>query len=95
MGIQAYLYRGGIHVERLADPAGGTFDAAGDFVRLLPTDKVAFPILGNLDPFDDFELHQAAMADPIAEIDQLLPTARNDRERRGLERLRTLARLCS
>jgi hypothetical protein len=95
MGIQAYLYRGGIHVDRLADPAGGTFDAAGDFDPLLPTDEVAFPILGNLDPFDDLELHPAVMANLIAEIDQLLPTARNDRERRGLERLRALARMCS
>jgi hypothetical protein len=95
MGVQAYLYRGSTRIDRLADPAGGTFDAAGDFDRLLPVDEAAFPILGNLDPHDDLELHQTAMTDLIAEIDQLLPTAHNDRERRGLQRLRTLAQMCS
>jgi hypothetical protein len=95
MGVQVYLHEGTTPIRRLADPAGGTFDAAGDFDQLLPTGDTAFPILGRIDPHDDLELGQAAMADLIDEIDRLLPIARTDHERRGLQRLRTLADLCS
>jgi hypothetical protein len=95
MGVQVYLYQGSTRIHRLADPAGGTFDAAGDFDRLLPTDDAAFPILGRIDPYDDLDLDQAAMPDLINELNRLLPTANNEPERRGLQRFLALADLCS
>ncbi|MFG2059161.1 hypothetical protein ACGFI9_34605 [Micromonospora sp. NPDC048930] len=93
--MQVFLYQGATHIDRIADPAGGTFDAAGDFDRLLPTCDAAYPILGRVGPHDDLDLDPATMPGLIAEIDRLLPAAHNDRERRGLQRLRTLADLCS
>jgi hypothetical protein len=95
MGVQAYLYQGTIWMHRLADPGGGTFDSAGDFDELLPVGDAGFPILGGVNPHDDLELDRTTMPDLIGEIDRLLAVSRDDRERRGLRRLRALADLCS
>jgi hypothetical protein len=76
------------------DPAGDTFDAAGGFDCLLPSDAVAFPILSKVDPHDLVELDHTRMPGLIHEIDLLLPSARPGPERRGLVRLRTLVEHC-
>jgi hypothetical protein len=95
MGIEVYLYRAADRIDGLLDPAGGYFDAAGDFDRLLPTDAVAFPILSQLGPYDDLQLDHTSMLELIHEIHCLLPSARPGREQRGLARLRTLAEQCA
>ena len=48
-GIDAELKVRGQAVT-LADPSGGTFNAAADFDRLLPVTQDAFPALGRIDP---------------------------------------------
>jgi len=50
MGIHAELVLAGERVRRLPDPDGGSFDAAGDFDRLVPPTGHAFALLGRVDP---------------------------------------------
>jgi hypothetical protein len=95
VGVQAILCHEGQQLLALADPAGGSFDAAGDFDRLLRAADPSFPLLSSVDPHRDLELGGPEMPQLIAEIDRLLPLARPGPEHRGLLRLRTLARLCS
>jgi hypothetical protein len=93
MGVQACLYFRGRHLTGLADPAGGRFDAAGDFDRLVP--RAGLPLLSQVNPFGDLELDRASMRALIAEIHSLLPAARPGPEQRGLLRLCALARACA
>jgi hypothetical protein len=95
MGIQVHLCRAGERALGLPDPSGGRFDAAGDFDRLLPATAATFPLLGRVDPYNDVGLEPDLMPNPISEIDELLPLARQGPEQRGLLRLRTLADLCA
>ena len=95
MGVQVYLYRAGKRISGLADPSGGHFDAAGDFDRLIPTADTAFPVLSRVDPDQDLELDPQSMPELTAEIDRLLPQARQGPEQRGLLRLRALAQTCA
>ena len=97
MGTEVYLSRAGDRIDGFVDPAGGHFDAAGDFDRLLPTDAVAFPILGQVDPYGIHQLDHTSMPGLLIEVDHLLTglaSARPDREWRGLMRLRTLTQYC-
>jgi hypothetical protein len=80
----------GERITGFADPSGGTFDAAGDFDRLIPTEEPA--LLSGVDPYGDtvFNFVQAnrvtrEVADLLARDDL------SDRERRGLARLQVLA----
>lgn len=95
MGVQASVWRAGEQLVGLADPAGGTFDAAGDFDRLMPTADRSFPVLSRADPYGELHLHSAEMPQLLSEIERLLPTARHGPERRGLDRLRVLAEVCA
>jgi hypothetical protein len=95
MGVVVYLYQGSKRIVALADPAGGSFDAAGDFDRVLPEGDAAFPLLGRVDPYDDTEFPQSAMPELISDIDRLLPTAQEGPEQRGLLRLRAMAERCA
>jgi hypothetical protein len=49
MGVCAELIVRGRAVV-LSDPAGGTFNAASDFDRLLPVAGRFFPVLAGIDP---------------------------------------------
>lgn len=75
----------------LADPAGGTFDAAGDFDRLLPVSAEAFPVLSRIDPFGEVRIPTEDLSALASEVDSLLEMPIDGAERRGLLRLRELA----
>ena len=95
MGVHVELRLAGEQIRALPDPGGGSFDAAGDFDRLLPADNPAFALLSSVDPHGDTCLGAAQMQPLIAEIDLLLRQARPGPERRGLMRLRTMAHRCA
>jgi hypothetical protein len=95
MGVQAELHHAGEQMAALPDPSDGTFDAAGDFDRLMPVGDSAFPVLGQVEPHGELWLDASQMAQLLSEIDRLLPQARPGPERRGLLRLRTLALRCA
>jgi hypothetical protein len=91
MGIQAELVLAGERVRGLPDPDGGSFDAAGDFDRLVPPRGNAFALLGRVDPHGETWLGYGEMEQLIAEINLLLCDAMPGPEYRGLMRLRVLA----
>ena len=76
VGVNAYLYQAGQPVAGLVDPSGGRFDAAGDFDRLIPAVDASFTLLSQVDPYDDLELPQSSMSALAAEVDTILPSAR-------------------
>jgi hypothetical protein len=76
----------------LDDPTGGTFDAAGDFDRLIPSDDPSYRLIGYIDPYGDTIFNGLQMADLLDDLHRL-QTAKPI-ESRGLERLRRLAELC-
>lgn len=86
-----------------ADPSGGIADAAGDFDEILWRHHLELPILGQADPYEsvDFTSEQAAAMDE--EIEYLLEREAERPERggmpgvarRGLLRLREMARWCA
>ncbi|GAB2966472.1 hypothetical protein [Saccharothrix stipae] len=94
MGVYVELVRSTGVVTGVPDPAGGRFDAAGDFDRILPTGDERFTILGRIDPYRDTLLRSEDMNNLIDEVDKLIEVSRNGPERRGLLRLRTLAAEC-
>ena len=95
MGIMVIVEtEGGEQVRSLPDPAGGTFDAAGDFDRVLPEVDDSFPILTMIDPDEDTVLSAVQMKDLVAEIGRLGSLTLKPIERRGLKRLRVMAELC-
>jgi hypothetical protein len=84
----------------LADPSGGTFDAAGDFDRFIdhpPNGQVpgGLSIIGSIDPFGETRLSSGVMGQLIADCAHALTVAKDGPERRGLLRLRVLAEECS
>ncbi|PGH42338.1 hypothetical protein GA0070622_1842 [Micromonospora sediminicola] len=95
MGVQASLWQAGRQLIGLPDPAGGTFDAAGDFDRVLGREESSFPLLSRVDPYGDVQFMPFDMPQLLSEIERLLPSARQEPERRGLERLRILAEVCA
>jgi hypothetical protein len=93
--VQLRTERGGV-VGGLPDPAGGTFDAAGDFDRLLErAGDSALQLLRYVDPYGDTEFNHLQMEDllvdiaTIAGLGDLKPV-----KARGLDRLRVLAERC-
>jgi hypothetical protein len=74
----------------LPDPNGGTFDAAGDFDRLLGP-APGFPVWSLIDECGDTWLDSAQAEQLSVEVGELLTRARNSREERGLRRLLALA----
>ena len=91
MGVDAVLRVGDEIVVGLPDPSGGTFDAAGDFDRLLPLDEAAFPTLSRIDLDGIVEFGQPDMAAIVREVESMLPLTKTGRERRGILRLQALA----
>jgi hypothetical protein len=93
MGLVAELRRlDGTTIRDLPDPSGGTFDAAGDFDRLLGDD--AYPALAQIDPYAEETWDRNAMPGLLIDLTRALEDARPGPERRGLLRLRVVAELC-
>ncbi len=82
---------GGDPVVGLPDPTGGTFDAAGDFDRLLPLAPDAFPVLSRIDPEGVAEFGPSEMAAIVDEANRALALAVAGPERRGVLSLQALA----
>ncbi len=95
MGVQASLRKGERQLAALPDPDRGTFDAAGDFDRLILGADASFPIFSRVDPHGDLDLSPHDIPNLISEVDRLLPLAQPGPERRGLLRLRALAQRCA
>lgn len=93
MAMVVELRKGdGSLVRRIPDPSGGTFDAAGDFDRLL--DDESYPTLSQVSTYGKTELGIPAMPNLLADIRAALETARPGAETRGLLRLQRLAEHC-
>jgi hypothetical protein len=90
VGVYAVLEVRG-RVVSIADPSGGSCNAAGDFDRLLPVNDPALPVLARVDPHGDLRISGANIDAVTAEADILLQRAASELERRGLLRLRALA----
>jgi hypothetical protein len=84
----------GNRVRDLPDPAGGTFEAAGDFDRLMPEEGSSFALLGSVDRYGDTVFEASQMAGLLAEVEQLAASDAGVSERRGLDRLRVMAERC-
>lgn len=101
MGISVELRdEAGRTVTRLADPSGGTFDAAGDFDRFVgqsPYGQVSdgLPFLKSVDPFGTTVMPSGVMPRLISDCVRALAAATAGPERRGLLRLQVLANECS
>lgn len=80
-------------VRGLPDPAGGTFDAAGDFDGLIGADQ-ALPVWSSVDLYDDVTLTSQECGQLLNELPTLSARARSEVERRGLDRLRVMTERC-
>ena len=94
VAIQAELRVANQWIRQLPDPAGGFFDAAGDFDRLVTRENPALPLLGRVDPHGETRLGVSQMQQLIAEVELLLTQATAGAEHRGLMRLRAMAERC-
>jgi hypothetical protein len=89
VGVVAFLEVGG-QGATLADPSGGSFDAAGDFGRLLPFFR-SLSMLGRIDEHGSVRFTPAELFRVRDEASGLLHLTRDGPERRGLMRLIALA----
>ncbi len=97
MGVVITLEVDG-RVVTLPDPAGGIFNAAGDFDRLLPLEtqllgsiSVELPTLRRIDPHGEVVFGPADMEAIASEAPALMAHAKEGAEQRGIDRLRALA----
>ena len=97
MGVAAVLVDDGGRERRgLADPAGGTFDAAGDFDRLLGDRELAnLQVWTTIDVDGDTELSHDEAAQLLQELPDVFARSRQGPERRGLMRLQAICELCA
>ena len=77
----------------LPDPAGGTFDAAGDFDRLLEL-RDELRVWSGVDPYAETRVTGSDATALLGELDHLDNAAHGGPERRGLARLRVMAERC-
>ncbi len=96
MGVEVYLRdERGRELQGLADPAGGTFDAAGNFDRLVPrADDETYPCWRAVDRDETTVFFSQEMPAFLLELARIRMSARSDLERRGLDRLRVMAERC-
>ena len=95
MGVVATLVdANGGQVRGLPDPAGGTFDAAGDFDRLLSEPVRQLRTSCDVDLYGSTAFTRVHMDDIVSDIEILETAGVSSIERRGLERLRVLAESC-
>ena len=79
-------------VRGLDDPSGGTFDAAGDFDRVLTQTG---GLLRYVDPYGDTVFNTIQAADLVGEVEQIMTMPDLTRiESRGLGRLKVMAERC-
>ena len=81
-------------VRETPDPAGGTFNAAGDFDTLLDLPG-PWQMWSGIDRYADTDLDHTQAALLLADLTRIRPLARTGIETRGLDRLATLARICA
>jgi hypothetical protein len=95
VGVCAVLIDGaGRKVRSIADPAGGTFDAAGDFDRLL--DRVPGAVTWSaIDPYQTTTLSGPEASALLQELPRVTQQANEGAETRGLARLTLLVQLCA
>ena len=86
MGVVATLVdANGGQVRGLPDPAGGTFDAAGDFDRLLSEPVRQLRTLCDVDLYGSTAFTRVHMDDIVSDIEILETAGVSSIERRGLE----------
>jgi hypothetical protein len=79
-------------VRGVDDPSGGTFDAAGDFDRVLTQTG---ELLRYVDPYGDTVFNTMQAADLVGEVEQIMTMPDlTTIERRGLGRLKVMAERC-
>ena len=93
MGVVATLLSGAGAVRGLPDPNGGTFDAAGDFDRLLG-ERGGLPLWSSIDADATTVLESSQMPAFVEEIARIRAEANDGSEARGLDRLCVLAAKC-
>lgn len=93
MGVVATLLSESGEVRGLPDPNGGTFDAAGDFDRLLGK-RDGLPLWSSIDAYGTTAMEPIQMPAFVEELARIRPEARDGSEARGLDRLRVLATEC-
>jgi hypothetical protein len=94
VGVRAVLIDGdGRQVRSIADPGGGTFDAAGDFDRLLGRMPGA-ATWSAIDPYDTTTIGGPEASALLQELPLVAQRANEGAEQRGLARLALLAELC-
>lgn len=95
MGVEAYLRtESGEAIRGLPDPAGGTFDAAGDFERLIPYEDRSFRLLCYVNPYGDTVFNTVQMEDLLGDLERLAALNPKPIEKRGLDRLRVISERC-
>jgi len=95
MGIQVELRVANTRIRQLPDPAGGLFDAAGDFDRLISRGNPELRLLAWVDPHGETRLGASQMQQLVTEVALLLTQAAAGAEHSGLMRLRTMAERCA
>ena len=90
MGVSAELMVSG-RTLALADPSGGTFNAAGDFDRLLPVSRRTFPEEARAGLYGNATVASGDRPALVLEVAVLLEQAKLGPERRGLLRLQAMA----
>lgn len=94
MGVYAVLLdRSGAHLRGLTDPAGGTFDAAGDFDRLLGEDG-SLPVWSSIDLCGDTTLTTEQVEALLSELPDVIARSMEGPERHGLQRLDVMPHAC-
>ena len=84
----------GTVVRGLPDPAGGNFDAAGDFDRLLGHNSEALATWALIDSEGEVQMRSDQMDALLGELVAVAGAAKPGRETRGVERLRIMAERC-
>jgi len=92
----AYLIdESGTKLRDFPDPNGGRFDAAGGFDRLLGEVDPGLNLWHTIEPYSDSTFRSDRMPELLTDLDRVAEYARNEDERRGLNRLRSLAYCCA
>jgi hypothetical protein len=94
VGVHAVVIdREGRQVWGVNDPSGGSFDAAGDFDRLLGRVPEALT-RSSIDLYGTSTFRRAQAASLLRELPTISERAEEGAEQRGLARLAVLAALC-
>ena len=93
MAVRVVLIDADGRPQSLADPSGGTFNAAGDFDSLIGLIGVGaeLPMWSSLYTEEDWTFVRDDLVALLRDLDALDGRAQSEAERRGLLRLRLLA----